>query len=299
MLGMTRKTRIDLRNGLLFISPWLLGLIVFTVYPVVASVYFSFTDYSVLKSPRWVGLDNYVQLFTKDTLFPKSVANTLYYAAFALPLGMIGSILLALLLNKKLFGMAVYRTIFYLPNILPAIAMSVLWLWLLNPTYGLFNTILQGLGLPGIAWLTSPTWSKPSLVFMSLWGIGGSMVIYLAGLQDIPQHLYEAAELDGAGAFQKTRHVTLPMLTPTIFFNLVMGLIGVFNYFTQAFIMTNGGPLDSTLFYMLYLYRNAFQYFKMGYASAMAWLLFMFVVVLTLLVFKSSGRWVYYGGSAA
>lgn len=297
MQRMSASARRDLRNGLLFISPWLVGLIVFTIYPIIASVYFSFTDYSVLRAPRWVGLENYAQLLTGDRLFPKTVVNTLYYAAIALPLGIVGSVSLALLLNKKLTGMSVYRTIFYLPNIVPAVAMSVLWLWLLNPNYGLFNSILKGMGLPGIPWLTSPVWAKPSLIFMSLWGIGGSMVIYLAGLQDIPEHLYEAADLDGASALQKTRHVTLPMLTPTIFFNLVMGLIGVFSYFTQAFIMTRGGPIDSTLFYMLYLYQNAFIYFKMGYASAQAWLLFVVVVSLTMMVFKSSGRWVYYGGS--
>ncbi|MGQ9554925.1 MAG: carbohydrate ABC transporter permease [Anaerolineae bacterium] len=297
MLRLTANARRDFRNGLLFTSPWLIGLIVFTIYPIFASIYFSFTDYSVLKAPRWVGLENYITLFTEDRLFPKSMTNTLYYAALALPLGIIGSVALALLLNKRLLGMSVYRTVFYLPNILPTVAMSVLWIWLLNPNYGLFNSILQSLGLPGVPWLTSPTWSKPSFVIMSLWGIGGSMVIYLAGLQDIPEHLYEAADLDGATGWQKIRHVTLPMLTPTIFFNLVMGLIGVFSFFTQAFVMTHGGPLDSTLFYMLYLYQNAFVYFKMGYASAMAWILFVIVVSLTLLVFKSSGRWVYYGGS--
>lgn len=297
MLRMRAGVRRDLRNGLLFTSPWLVGLVVFTIYPILASIYFSFTDYSVLKPPRWVGLGNYITLFTTDTLFPTALYNTLYYAAIALPLGIIGSVALALLLNRRVAGMSIYRTIFYLPNVVPAVAMSVLWIWLLNPNYGLFNSILKGIGLPGVPWLTSPDWSKPSLILMSLWGIGGSMVIYLAGLQDIPEHLYEAADLDGANAWQKTRHVTLPMLTPTIFFNLVMSLVGVFSYFTQAFIMTNGGPIDSTLFYMLYLYRNAFMYFKMGYASAMAWILFVIVVSLTLFVFRSSGRWVYYGGS--
>jgi len=298
MVRMRPSVRRDLRNGLLFISPWLVGLLIFTIYPIIASVYFSFTEYSVLRPPRWVGLENYITLFTTDTLFPTALYNTLYYAAIALPLGIIGSVLLALLLNRKVGGMSFYRTVFYLPNVVPTVAMSVLWIWLLNPNYGLFNSILKGIGLPGVPWLTSPDWSKPSLILMSLWGIGGSMVIYLAGLQDIPEHLYEAADLDGASAWRKTLSVTLPMLTPTIFFNLVMSLIGVFSYFTQAFIMTNGGPLDSTLFYMLYLYRNAFIYFKMGYASAMAWILFVIVVSLTLVVFRSSGRWVYYGGSS-
>ncbi len=299
MLRMSPNARRDLRNGLLFTSPWLVGLLVFTIYPIIASMYFSFTDYSVLKAPRWIGLANYIELFTGDKLFPRSLVNTLYYAAFSLPLGLVGSVLLALMLNKKLTGMSIYRTIFYLPNVVPTVAMSVLWIWLFNPNYGLFNNILTGLGLQGVPWLTSPEWSKPSLILMGIWGLGGSMVIYLAGLQDIPQHLYEAADLDGANSWQKTLHVTLPMLTPTIFFNLVMGLISVFSYFTQAFIMTNGGPLDSTLFYMLYLYRNAFMYFKMGYASAQAWVLFVIVVSLTLVVFKSSGGWVYYGGSSS
>jgi multiple sugar transport system permease protein len=299
MHRMSPNARRDLRNGLLFTSPWLVGLVIFTIYPIIASMYFSFTDYSVLKAPRWVGLANYVELFTGDKLFPTSLVNTLYYAAFALPLGLIGSVLLALMLNKKLTGMSIYRTIFYLPNVVPTVAMSVLWIWLFNPNYGMLNNILTGLGLRGVPWLTSPEWSKPSLILMSVWGLGGSMVIYLAGLQDIPAHLYEAADLDGANSLQKTLHVTLPMLTPTIFFNLVMGLIGVFSYFTQAFVMTNGGPLDSTLFYMLYLYRNAFMYFKMGYASAQAWVLFVIVVSLTLVVFKSSGGWVYYGGSSS
>jgi len=299
MAQMSPTVRRDLRNGLLFTSPWLVGLVVFTIYPIFASTYYSFTDYSVLRSPRWIGLENYVNLFRNDPLFWTSLYNTLYYAAFSLPLGLLGSIALALLLNRKVSGMSIYRTVFYLPNVVPTVAVSVLWIWLLNPNYGLFNSILSGLGLPGVPWLTSPDWSKPSLIIMSLWGIGGSMVIYLAGLQDIPEHLYEAADLDGASGWQKTRHVTLPMLTPTIFFNLVMSLISVFSYFTQAFVMTNGGPLDSTLFYMLYLYRNAFIYFKMGYASAMAWVLFIIVVGLTLLVFRSSGRWVYYGGTTS
>lgn len=299
MLHVSPNVRRNFINGILFASPWFLGFIVFTVYPILASLYFSFTKYSVLAPPRWVGLSNYVKLLTGDYMFPVAIHNTIYYAALALPLGILSSISLALLLNKRLLGMSIYRTIFYLPNILPAVAMSLLWLWLLNPNYGVFNSILTGLGLPAIPWLTSPRWSKPSLIIMSMWGIGGSMVIYLAGLQDMPQHLYEAAEIDGANAWQKTRNITLPMLTPTIFFDLVMGLIGVFSYFTQAFIMTNGGPLNSTTFYMLYLYQNAFVYFKMGYASAMAWILFVIVVTLTLLVFKSSGRWVYYGGATA
>ena len=299
MPRMTHKTRRDLRNGLLFISPWLFGLVVFTIYPIFASIYLSFTRYPVVSAPRWIGLDNYVKLFTRDDLFPVSMHNTLYFAALSLPLGMLGSVSLALLLNKKLFGMSVYRTVFYLPNILPAIALSVLWIWLLNPNYGLFNSILERFGLPGVPWLTSPHWSKPSLVLMSLWGIGGSMVIYLAGLQDIPEHLYEAAQARRRRcvAEDPPRHLadvdSYDLLQPR------NGPHRCVQYFTQAFIMTNGGPLDSTLFYMLYLYRNAFMYFKMGYASAMAWILFVVVVSLTMLVFRSSGRWVYYGGAAA
>jgi multiple sugar transport system permease protein len=288
----------DLRNGLLFISPWIAGFLAFTIYPILASLYYSFNNYSILIPAEWVGLGNYKALFFEDPLFWVSLTNTLYYIAFALPLGIIIGVTLALFLNMKVKGMAIYRTIYYLPTIVPTIASAILWLWILNPQYGLLNSFLAKIGIQGPGWLASPEWSKPALIIMSWWGLGGAVLIYLAGLQDVPQQLYEAAELDGANWLQKTIHITIPMLTPVIFFNLVMGLIGTFQYFTEAYVMTNGGPVNSTLFYALYLYRNAFVYLKMGYASSMAWLLFILVLTCTLLVFRTSARWVYYGGKA-
>lgn len=288
----------DLRNGLLFVSPWIAGFLVFTIYPILASLYYSFNNYSILTPAEWVGFGNYKALFFEDPLFWVSLTNTLYYIAFALPLGIIIGVTLALFLNMKVKGMAIYRTIYYLPTIVPTIASAILWIWILNPQYGLLNSFLAIIGIQGPGWLASPEWSKPALIIMSWWGLGGAVLIYLAGLQDVPQQLYEAAELDGANWFQKTVHITIPMLTPVIFFNLVMGLIGTFQYFTEAYVMTNGGPVNSTLFYALYLYRNAFVYLKMGYASSMAWLLFILVLTCTLLVFRTSARWVYYGGKA-
>lgn len=288
----------DTLNGLLFISPWLVGLVVFTLYPIIASFYYSFTDYSVLEPARWVGLDNYGDLLTANPLFYRAVTNTMYYALLSIPLNILLSILIALLLNLNVRGMAIYRTVFFLPSIVPEVAAAMLWAWILNPQFGLANAILRFFHMPTLGWLSDPAWSKPSLVLMGMWGIGGSMIIFLAALQDIPQHLYEAAELDGAGTVRKTWHVTIPMLTPTIFFNLVLGVIGAFQSFTTVYVLTGGGPVDSTLFYALLLYRNAFSYFKMGYASAMAWLLFVFVLAITLIIFKTSGRWVYYEGDA-
>ena len=293
-----RTTLRNLGLGLVFISPWLVGVLVFVIYPIFASLYYSLTEYSIVKAPKWVGLQNYRMLFTQDKLYFVSLKNTLYYAVFYIPLSTVMALGLALILNMKVKAMAFYRTVFYLPSIVPAVAGSMLWLWILNPQYGLVNEILRSAGLPVLGWLSSPQWSKPALIIMSLWGAGGGIVIFLAGLQDIPEHLYEAAELDGAGGYRKLINVTLPLLTPSIFFNLVIDLINAFQYFTSAYVMTGGtgGPMDSTLFYALLLYRNAFSYFKMGYASAMAWVLFLIVFVLTLLVFRSSSRWVYYEG---
>lgn len=295
---LSAMTRRDLINGLLFISPWLLGLLIFTLYPLLASFYYSFTEYDIVSPPTFVGLENYQELLFGDPLFWPAVRNTLFYAVFSIPLNLAVAILVALLLNLQVRGMAFYRTVFFLPSIVPDVASAMLWAWILNPQFGLANTLLKNLGLPTVGWLTDPTWSKPSLMLISLWGFGGSVVIFLAALQDIPEHLYEAAEIDGANALSKTWFVTLPMLTPSIFFNLVLGVIGAFQYFTTAYVLTggNGGPASSTLFYSLLLFRNAFSYFKMGYASAMAWLLFAFVLAITLVIFKTSGRWVYYEG---
>lgn len=301
-----RLARVDLRNGLLFAGPWIVGFFCFTAYPIVASIYYSFCDYDAISPPRWIGTLNYTTLVTQDPLFWKSLWNTAYMIIFGLPIGLTTSLALAFMLNLKIRGMAFYRTLYYLPSITPVVAASALWLWLLNPEIGLVNECIRfvgqaftWLGLPapaGPGWLIDPKWAKPALIFMGLWGAGGGMIIYLAGLQDVPEQLYEAAELDGATSIQKLRHITMPMISPIIFFNLVMGLIGSFQYFTQVYVMTGGGPQDSTLFYALYLFSNAFLNFKMGYASAMAWILFLITLACTAVVFKTSARWVYYPG---
>lgn len=291
-MGPTRRR--SLLTGLLFVSPWLLGFLCFTLYPFLASLYFSFCDYDILSPPKWIGLTNYQQLLTADPYFRTALYNTLFYSVLAVPLGIVVGVAIAMLLNSKVAGLGVYRTAYYVPSIVPVVATSVLWMWLLNPQYGLVNAFLGWLHVPEPGWISDPHWSKPSLILMSLWAVGGAVVIYLAGLQDVPQELYEAAEIDGAGPWQRVRFVTLPMLSPVIFFNLVMGLIGAMQYFTQAYVMTLGGPVDSTLFYSLYLFRRAFTYLDMGYASAMAWLLFLAIMVLTLVTFKTANRWVHY-----
>lgn len=282
--------------GFLFISPWLLGLLIFTIGPFIASLYLSGTTYSILQPGKWVGLRNYVTAFTDDRLFFKVLWNTTYYVLGSVPLRIVLAFALALLLNTNVRGLTVWRTLFYVPSITPIVATIVLWRYLLHPKFGLINYALSLVGIRAIPWLTSPVWSKPALLVMSVWWVGGNMVIFLAGLQGIPQHLYEAAELDGATSWRRLLHVTLPMMTPTIYFNLIMNLINAFQVFTQSFIMTRGGPLDSTRFYMHYLYDNAFLYFKMGYASALAWVLFVIIFVLTILTVKSSDRWVFYRG---
>jgi len=290
------QDRRNLRNGLLFASPWIVGFLVFTAYPLVASLYYSCCAYSGLNTPHWVGLSNYHQMLFEDDLFWKSLWNTLYMVVIALPLGMISALALALLLNQKVKGIALYRTIYYLPSLVPAVASAILWLWLFNPEIGLINTVLGKFGIAGPSWLGDPLWAKPAMVLMGVWGAGGGVIIYLAGLQDVPTSLYEAASLDGAGVWSKFWQVTLPMISPIIFFNLIMGIIGMFQYFTQAYVMTQGGPQDSTMFYALHLFNSAFIDWKMGYASAMAWVLFAITLVCSLVAMKTSARWVYYGG---
>jgi multiple sugar transport system permease protein len=281
--------------GYAFISPWLIGFVVFAAGPFIASIYLSFTRYDIVSAPMWVGAANYHRLLTEDPLFWKSLGVTFKYALVAVPVGIIAGLGLALLLNLQIAGISVYRTIFYIPSIVPVVATSVIFVWILNPQIGLVNGLLAGVGVTGPAWLQDTRWAFWSLVFMSLWGVGGSMIIYLAGLKDIPATLYEAAIIDGAGAWQRTRHVTLPMVTPVIFFNLIMGVIGSFQYFTQAYIMTQGGPEDSTHFYALYLFNRAWRYLDMGYASAMAWILLVIVMTFTALIFRTHHRWVHYG----
>lgn len=293
----SRAERSSSRLGLIFAAPWIIGFAVFIAYPIVASLYYSFCQFDAIRPPHWVGLQNYQRMFYEDDLFWKSLWNTVYMVAVGLPISLVASLGIALLLNQKIRGIAFYRTLYYLPSITPVVATSILWLWLLNPEMGLVNILLGKLGVAHPpSWLTDPAWSKPALIGMGLWGAGGGMVIYLAALQDVPTSLYEAAALDGAGRLAQFRHVTLPMITPVLLFNIIMGLIGTFQYFTQAFVMTNGGPQDSTTFYALHLFNRAFQDFKMGYASAMAWVLFLITLACALLIFRTSARWVYYAG---
>jgi len=277
-----------------FISPWLIGFVLFAVGPITASLYLSFTDYSIISSAKFIGLKNYSDLL-KDSLFWVSLYNTVYYVIFFVPLGIIISFGLAMFLNQNVKGLAIYRTIYYLPAVMPAVANAVLWIWLLDPQWGLINTGLEIIGIQGPGWLASEQWSKPGIILMSLWSLGSWIIIYLAGLQGVPTQFYDAAEIDGATKLQKFFNITLPLMTPTIFFTSIIGLIGAFQIFTQAYIMTSGGPVDSTLFYAFYLYRSAFNYLKMGYASSMAWILFIIVLIFTVIQFKLSRKWVFYG----
>lgn len=282
--------------GYLFASPWILGFLIFTLYPVCSSLYYSFTSYNTLKSPKWIGLTNYIYMFTKDPLFYKSLWNTVFYAVLSVPLGIAGGVLVAMLLNQKVKGMRLFRTIFYMPTIVSSVATALLWMWLMEPNFGLFNTLLSKIGIIGPGWLTDPAWAKPSLIFMSLWTVGGGMLVYLAALQDVPTSLYESASLDGASGFAQFFKITLPMITPTLFFNLITGVIGGLQVFNQAFIMTNGGPAYSTYFFAYHLYTKAFTEYSMGYASAMAWVLLVITLILSMIIFKTSNRWVYYEG---
>ncbi|HEY1791298.1 MAG TPA: sugar ABC transporter permease [Opitutaceae bacterium] len=291
---MTRHERKQLRSGLGFTSLWIVGLGAFTAYPVLASLYYSFCDYSILKSPVWCGAENYNQLI-HDGLFWKSLANTLFYAGLSVPLGTIVALGLAVLLNCDMRGKSLYRLLFFMPSIVPIVASSMLWLWIFNGQYGLMNgfldLLLRPFGLHGPAWLADPEWSKPALVIMSLWGTGNAVVIYLAGLQGVPMELYEAAEIDGASGWQRFVHVALPSIAPVVAFNAIMALISAMQIFAQAYIMSegangngnasDGNPARSTLFYTIYLFSTAFQDLRMGYASAMAYILFVITAALT------------------
>ena len=288
------------RDFWLFLSPWLVGFTCFGAGPIVASFVLSFTDYSLFQPARWIGLHNYAEALTVDPLILKALWNTLFYTMFAVPLGTTAALLMALLLNQEVRGRAVWRTLFYLPSVVSGVAMGVLWRWLFNPEIGLINALLRPflhvLDLPDPKWLLDPHLAKPAYVMMSLWGVGGGMIIFLAGLQAIPKHLYESADIDGAGRWAKFRHVTVPMLTPVIFFSLTMGFIGSFQIFTQAYVMSGRGIDNSTLYYVLYLFDQAFRYFRMGYASAMAWVLFLIILAVTLVQFRLARRWVFYAG---
>ena len=293
---MTTQTR-RLLEGLLFTAPWILGFLVFTAGAMGYAVWMSFQKWDLLTTPQYVGIGNYQKALFRDPLFWKCLGNTIYYAFVSVPLRILAALGLAVLLNQPVRGIAVFRTIFYLPSVVTGVATAMLWMLLLNPDTGGINFALRQVGVkdpPG--WLTSETWAMPGLILMSLWSVGGMMIIFLAALQSVPDELLDAAHVDGANAVQRFRHITLPLLTPAILFNLVISIIAGFQVFTQTFVMTNGGPADSTLTYVLYLYRNAFEFFKVGYASALAWILFFIILGLTLLVFRSTPLWVHYEG---
>lgn len=291
-----RTTRWQRWSGLLFITPWLITFLWFTLGPFIASIFLSFTNYRFIGLPTWIGLDNYVRLFTDDPKFIRSIINTLYYTAVHVPGIMVMAFFVAILLNQKVKGQPIYRTAFYLPSVTAGVATAYLWILLLQPN-GLVNQFLGLVGIDGPNWLTSSTWAMPALILMSFWGLGTTMIIYLAALQGIPQHLYEAASVDGAGVIRKMWHVTVPMMTPAIFLTAVLQIIGSWQVFTQALIVTNGGPRDSTLFILLHLYRTGFEYFQMGYASAIAWVLFVIILIFTIIQFGIARRWVYYEGA--
>lgn len=280
--------------GYAFISPWIMGFLAFSLGPIMAVCYLSLTQYSVLELPSWVGFQNYVRIFTRDRLFWLSLYNTAYFVFLSVPGQILLAFFLALLLNSGIKGQGVYRTLLYLPMIVPAVASSLVWVWLLNPYFGVIKHLLSLVGLPSPLWFQSEKWAKLGIVLLNLWHTGQNVVILLAGLQEVPQYLHEAAKIDGANWIQRLRHVTIPLMTPTIFFVLVLGLIQHFQVFTFAYVMTRGGPLNSTLFYVLYLYRVAFRDFEMGYASALACILFVIILLFTLLTFSTARQWVHY-----
>ena len=285
-------------EGYLYISPFLLGFVLFVLGPAIASAYLSLTAYQILSAPRFVLFANYVKAFTNDPLLGKAIGNTIYYAGIGVPLGLMGSLSCAILLNQPVKARALFRTFFFLPSITPVVATTLLWTWILNPEFGLINYALSLVGVEGPKWFGSPEWAKPAMILILLWGAvgGGAMIIFLAGLQSVPQELHESAAIDGATVWHRFIHITIPMLTPSIFLNLVLGLIGGLRAFTVAFVATQGGPAYSTHFYMLHLFNNAFRFLEMGYASALAWIFTVAVLILTVIQFSLSRRWVYYAG---
>lgn len=302
---MNRESK-NLLKGLAFIAPWIIGFLIFQFYPIGASAYYSLCHYDVLHKPIFIGLENYQSLFDDD-VFKKSITVTLMYAALALPMGLVGSLFFAILLNQRVVLRGVFRTIYFLPSLVPMVALAILWRWIFAGDNGILNYILGAVNwvleasrlpfhIPLPNWLSSPIWATPAIVMTSLWGMGGSIVIYLAALQEVPSHLYEAADIDGANWLSKTRHVTLPMISPVIFFNLVMGVIGSLQVFAVPYIMTGGGPVRSTYYYTMYLFDSAFRDLRMGYASAMAVVMAVVVFLLTLVIVKMASRKVYYAG---
>jgi len=291
---MSGERRRDLLYGVMFTSPWIIGFTVFMAVPLVLSFYFSFCDYSILNAPVYVGAQNYQDMM-QDEVFWKTLRNTFYFAALSLPLGTVLALGLALLLNTDLFGRAFFRTLFFLPSLVPLVALAILWREMLHVEYGIVNTLMRSIGFETIDWLGDPRHAMHGLVFSSLWGVGNATVLYLASLQDVPRGLYEAAEVDGANAWQRMVHVTLPMISPVIYFNLLMGCIGSLQVFALPYVMTKGEPARSTMFYAMYLFDQAFSYLNMGYASAMAWVLFILIAGLSFLAHLLSKRYVHQG----
>jgi multiple sugar transport system permease protein len=289
-----RAHRRDTRDALIFLSPWIIGFVLFTAGPILASLAISFCRWDVISPAKFIGIANYRQMF-HDRLLGVSLINTLVYAAMFIPSSIVVSLSLAMLLNQNLRGMRVFRTIFYLPTLTQGVATFAVWSVVLEQENGLLNRVLRPVLRDPPGWLTDPAWAKPALVFMALWSVGGMMLIFLAGLQNIPQQLYEAVAIDGAGWWRRLWHVTVPMLSPVLLFNTIMATIASLQVFAAAFVLTGGGPSNSTLFYVYYLFNRAFVYFNMGYASAMAWLLFLIALALTLLQMYAGRRWVHYG----
>ena len=289
-----KLARQEIRAFYLFLSPWIIGMILFTGGPLIASLLLGFTSYDIVKPPVWCSFSNYKEIFS-DKIFIKSLEVTVKYVMGAVPLTVIGALILATILNQKVYGLSIWRTIYYLPVVTTGVAVALLWSWVLNPDFGIVNTLLQRLfGIRGPEWFYSEKWAIPSFILMSIWGVGGPMLIYLGGMQGIPTQLYEAAEIDGASWWQSYIHITLPLISPVIFYNVVTAMIGTFQVFIPAFIITQGGPNYASYFYVLNLFRHAFQYYHMGYASALAWILFVLVLVLTVIAFRISKYWVYY-----
>lgn len=282
--------------GYVFLSPWILGFLIFLAGPMLASIYLSLTNYKMIQPPQWIGLANYERMFT-DTFVATSLRVTTIFTAISVPLSIILALAVAVLLNQKIVASGIFRTIFYLPSLISGVAVAIVFAWIFNYRFGILNYLLSLVGINGPNWLGHPRYALWAFIIMSLWGIGGNVIIYLAGLQGVPVSLHEAAKIDGANAWYRFWNITLPLITPVLLFTLIMGVIGTFQTFTSSYIMTGGGPANATLFYLLYLYRNAFNWFEMGYASALAWLLFIIILTCTLILWSTSARWVYYEGN--
>ncbi len=287
------RRRREVIDAYVFMSPVIIGLLVFTVGPIIVSLFLSFTKYNLLSDPKWIGIDNYIKMYG-EALFWKSLTVSAIYSVISVPLGLVVALFLAILLNRKMRGVYLFRSIYYLPTVISGVGVAMLWRWIFNGQYGILNTLLRTVGIKGPNWLLDEHYALAALIITSIWGVGGTMLIFLAGLQGIPNELLEAAEIDGAGKWAQFRFITLPMISHVTFFNLVLGIIGALQVFTDAFVITNGGPNNSTLFIAVYLYRHAFMYLNFGYAAALAWVLFIIVMLLTLMVFRSSPLWVFY-----